>query len=79
MITARQLKKAVFDLEISYPLYINALGLSSDAIDLLRKCVKSGVLVPDKEMVKRAYKDVDSVMCGDVIIPQMEYYRRGDD
>ncbi len=42
---------------------------------MLREYIKSGVLVPEREEVEELYKNVEAVMSGDVILPQMTYIK----
>lgn len=53
--------------------FINTIGCSVNCINYIRKCVRVGALVPDVKEVERMYKDVEGVMKGDVILPQMYY------
>lgn len=53
--------------------YINSIGLTVNAIQYVRKCVKAGALVPCRDEVEAVYKDVEGVMKGDVILPQVSY------
>ena len=53
--------------------YINSIGITVNAIQYVRKCVKAGALVPCKDEVEKLYKDVEGVMKGDVILPQVCY------
>lgn len=55
--------------------YINSINLTSGAIDALRTMIKSCILKPDEDEVKLVYSDVESVMNGDVIFPQMHYIK----
>ena len=59
--------------------YINSIGLSIRGIDTLRIMVKNRVLIPEIEEVKKVYKDIDGVMSGAVIFPQMIYRKGGKD
>lgn len=53
--------------------YINTIGLTVNAIQYVRKCVNAGALVPCRDEVEKIYKDVEGVMEGDVILPQVCY------
>ena len=53
--------------------YINIINLTGNAVEYVRKCVKVGALVPCKDEVEALYKDVEGVMKGDVILPQVSY------
>lgn len=74
--TKRQLINLVMYMDIDNNAYINAINLTESAFNALRAMIKEGILEPDKDMVRETYKDVDAVMCGDVIIPQMAYTKR---
>ena len=56
-------------------IYINSINLTKKGIDVLREYIKSGVLVPEREEVEELYKNVEAVMSGDVILPQMTYIK----
>lgn len=69
----RSLNKQIKGMNKGEVVFINAINLSENSINLLRTFVKNGVLVPDKVEVTMMYKDVESVMNGTVILPQMSY------
>lgn len=75
----RTVIKEVNSLRPSERIYINAIGLSLKGVDTVIKMVKNGVLIPNIEEVKRTYKDIDAVMSGEVVIPQMTYIKGGKD
>ena len=75
----RTLIKEVNSLRPSECIYMNAINFSINSIETVRKMVKNGVLIPDIEEVKKAYKDVDAVMTGKVVFPQMTYIKGGKD
>lgn len=74
--TKRQLLNLVMYMDINHNAYINSINLTEGAFKALRTMIKEGVLEPDVDMVRETYKDVDAVMSGDVIIPQMAYTKR---
>lgn len=76
MVKIGMLNKAVMELDKGEKIYINAIGLSLGAVDKLRNYIKKGVLLPYRPEVERAYKDVESVMNGNVIFPQMVYIKQ---
>ena len=63
-------------MEIGSTIYINSINMSLKGIDALREFIKSGVLEPIRAEVEKTYKDVEAVMSGNVIIPQMEYIKK---
>lgn len=76
MVTIGILNKFVMELGKGKRLYINSIVLSPGAIDKLRIYIRKGVILPDRSQVERFYKDVDSVMSGEVILPQMVYIKQ---
>ena len=72
----RTLKKVVREMKKGEKLYVNAIGLSINAIEQLREYIKENVLLPDREEVERVYNDVETVMNGTVIFPQMTYIKQ---
>lgn len=72
----RNLKKNIKAMEAGETIFINAVNLTANGIELLRSYVKSGVLVPDRKEAEALYKDVEAVMRGDVIFPQMIYIKK---
>lgn len=72
----RQLVKAVRDVAVYQDIYINSIYLTNGAINALRTLIQEGILEPDIDMVREIYKNVNAVMCGDVILPHMAYTKR---
>ncbi len=72
----KALRKVVHEMKKGEKLYINAIGLTVNAIEQLRDYIKENVLLPDKNEVEQSYNDVESVMSGKVIFPQMIYIKR---
>lgn len=72
----RTLKKVVREMKKGEKIYINAIGLSLNAVDQLREYIKDNTLAPIREEVESVYNDVNYVMSGDVIFPQMTYIRQ---
>lgn len=72
----RNLRGEIMKCKSGETFYINAINLTCRQIDILRSMIKAGECKPIQSEVKKAYKDVDAVMCGDVIVPQMMYERR---
>lgn len=70
-----QLRKIVRETETGELLFINAIMISEKAIEVLREMIKGGTIEPLREEVEKVYKDIDAVMSGYAIIPQM-YYRK---
>ena len=74
----RSLEKAITAMKSGERCYINAINLSFNAIEVLSKYIKDGVLKPDKEELKKyivpeATKDY---MSGKFIAPQMSYVKQ---
>lgn len=72
----RSFRKQVREMEIGSTIYINSINMSLKGIDALREFIKAGVLEPIRAEVEKTYKDVEAVMSGNVIIPQMEYIKK---
>lgn len=72
----RVLRKVVSEMKPGEEIYINAICLSSNAIDQLKQYVKDGILVPKKEQVERMYKVPGDIMSGKYLIPQMFYTKQ---
>lgn len=72
----RNLKKTIKAMEAGETIFINAVNLTANGIELLRSYVKNGVLVPDRKEVEARYKDVEAVMSGAVVFPQMIYTKQ---
>lgn len=72
----RKLRSIVEELKQGESIYINAINISTGAIDQLRQYIKDDVLTPDAYEVKRRYKKPEDVMSGDVIFPQMTYIKQ---
>lgn len=68
--------KQVMNMRSGERVYINAINISENSFYVLRKMIQKGILYPDIDQVKTAYKKVDAVMSGDVILPQMDYIRK---
>lgn len=73
MYNVRSLRKILREMKCGESLYVNAINCSLAMINELRNAVKNNVLAPNEGEVAAMYNDVESVMCGDVILPQMTY------
>lgn len=71
--TNTKFTKTINKMKAGEKIYINAICLNSECIDDLRSFIQSGTLQPIEP--QRFYNDVESVMNGKVILPQMEYKR----
>lgn len=71
----KRLKEIIGEMNLNDRIYINSINLTKKGIDVLRRYIKSGVLVPEREEVEELYKNVEAVMSGDVILPQMTYVK----
>lgn len=71
----RTLKNHINKMGIGEMLYINVINLSENGVNLIRDYIKSGILIPDKAEVEQLYKDIENVMNGNVILPQLNYRR----
>lgn len=76
MMNVRSFRKAVREMESGQRFYVNAISASVGMVDQLRQYIKDGVVEPVREEVERSYKDVEAVMSGKVIFPQMEYIKK---
>ncbi len=72
----RTLRNVVKEMKQGEKLYINAIGLTTNAIEQLREYIKENVLLPDKSEAEQLYNDIPSVMSGKIILPQMTYIRQ---
>lgn len=72
----RSLRKLVKEMKKGEKLYVNAISISINAVDQLRDYIKSGIITPDKSEVERVYNNVNDVMTGEVIFPQMTYIKQ---
>lgn len=75
-INIRELKKAIEKMKSGERIYINAIGISLNAVEYLKKCVKENILSPDEEEAKIVYKNVRAIMTGETIFPQMTYIKQ---
>lgn len=71
----RNFEQTINKMKPGEKVYINSIGLTVKNIESLRNMIKSNVLIPVKSEVEAVYKDVESVMNGDVIFPQMDYIK----
>ena len=77
--SVRNLKNAIDELAQGEPIYINAINLSENAIDLLKDQIKAGVIKPDKKTLGKWVLDEENqppYMKGKKIIPQMVYIKQ---
>lgn len=70
-----QLIKAVSATESGTTIYINAIAMTTGAIDRLRKYIQDGEIIPIREEVEKMLipDAVDRAMNGEIICPQMSY------
>lgn len=74
--TIRSFRKEVREMASGQRFYLNTINVSVAVVDQLRQCIKDGVVEPVREEVEKCYKDVEAVMSGKVIFPQMEYIKK---
>ena len=72
----KTLKKTVREMKKGEKLYVNSICLTVNAIEQLRQYIKEGVLFPDKDEAEQIYSDIQAVMSGKTILPQMTYIRQ---
>lgn len=72
----KTLKKVVKEMKRGEKLYVNSICLTVNAIEQLRQYIKENVLMPDKTEAEKIYKDIQAVMSGKTILPQMTYIRQ---
>lgn len=72
----RNFEQTIYKMSKGEKVYINSIALTVKNIETLKNMIKSNILIPDKSEVEYVYKDVESVMNGDVIIPQMTYIKK---
>lgn len=76
-VNMRELKKCVEkEMNVGDSLFVSVLGLSDKAFTLLKSYIITGRLVPVREEVEKLYKDVESVMNGYVVLPQVSYIKK---
>lgn len=75
MMLANEIRREIKGMKKGELFYINAIGLSIAGVNLLRAYVRDGVITPIRSEVESLYNDIESVMCGDVILPQMNYIK----
>lgn len=77
--TVRTLKKVVREMNVGETLYFNAISGTPAMIEFIRQSVTHGVLQPNPEWVDSAVQPhaVTKVLSGEVIMPQMEYIKKG--
>lgn len=76
MLNVRGFRKQVLEMESGQRFYLNAINVSVSIIEQLREYIKCGVIEPVRQEVEVYYKDVEAVMNGDTILPQMEYIKK---
>ena len=74
--TIRSFRKVVREMASGQRFYLNAISVSVVVIDQLRQYIEDGVVEPVREEVEKCYNDVEAVMSGKVILPQMEYIKK---
>lgn len=72
----RSLRKVVRKMAPGETLYIDAINLSTGAIDQLRSYVKDQILLPVEAEIMPLYNNIPAVMSGKVILPQMTYIKQ---
>lgn len=72
---SRTLTRVIKKLKVNEEIYINAINLTPSAFKNLVKLIQKGVLTPKEKEVKTLYKDVESVMKGKTVLPQMTYIK----
>ena len=77
MVGANTLKKSYEQANVGELCFINAIGLTPRAIDLLREYIQKNKIVPvESELIKVVKKEsVDKFMSGEAIAPQMTYIK----
>ena len=75
--TYKQLKKAIEGTNYGEKIYINAIGLTINQIDLLRVSIHNGILAPDSNELKKviAREYINEYTSGCRIAPQMIYIK----
>ena len=66
----------VMEMESGQIFYLNAINVSVAVVEKLREFIDIGTVEPIREEAEKYYKDVESVMSGKVILPQMEYIKK---
>ncbi len=72
----RTLKRVVREMKQGEKLYINSIALTANAIEQLRGYIKENILLPDKTEAEQLYNDIQAIMSGKTILPQMTYIRQ---
>lgn len=76
MLSVNKFRSCINGVKDNDVVYINSINLSEKSIEELRTYVKNGILILVQEVVVNVYKDIESVMNGEVILPQMDYIVR---
>lgn len=71
--TVRELKKLIEEASNGDVLVIDTIDLSDRGIDMLKKMIVAGRLVPVRDGVESVYKNPNAVMNGDVILAVWKY------
>lgn len=69
------IKKAIESLKKGEKIEINTLNLKAKEVRELREAIKNDIIIPDEKEIVYTYKDVESVLNGNVILPEMTYIK----
>ena len=69
------LKESIKSLKKGEKIEINTLNLKAKEVRELREAIKNDVIIPDEKEIIYTYKDVESVLNGNVILPEMTYIK----
>ena len=72
----RTLRKVVKEMKKDETIYNNAIFHTTNASEQHRNYIKENILLPDESEVEQLYSDIQAVMSGKTILPQMTYIRQ---
>lgn len=75
--TYNQFKKAIANTEYGKKIFVNAINLTINQIDLLRTSIHNGILTPDHDELAKVIKPeyINEYISGCSICPQMTYIK----
>ena len=72
-----EFKKKIAEAQPGDKMYMNVINFSTGSIDLLRKFIQDGTLIPDEEELQKHIvpEALNKYRSGECIVPQMVYVR----
>ena len=79
MITIKQIKDEINDMELGEEIFINALNLNVKCIEFLKKLIADEVLTLNDRSLNNIVKDAQyEYLVGENILPQAKYIKIGE-